>query len=535
MSFDPSFQGTTTRLLPQPGSLEYINRPNPVEPSDLSHGIFDGSTRELDRSTNEQLHPFLLSNRLRQRNDLGPDATRLARRSPHQSSTSSIAAVLNDEDSPPRLGDHASHRRDVDQAVFTLPKLPAKRQAKRHRVPPVLQGLHQPPPDAGLLPSISTEEAQVFLSTSRGSKPATVSVLTDDDTTSSTIQQEAVAPAETTQGTSDKRSRRNLWTDQETTDLLAGVSRFGIGNWKKILLCSDYQFHRRTAVDLKDRYGKCCVSFFVLSLCDYRFRVCRPDAYGGARKTRKAKKAPSEEATASKPSKRAKTAEKTPPEPSKDDESQPQQASTTDQTLWKAQRRPRRNFTDEEDQALLKGFREQGPSWVSICKDEAFKEHGRTPTDLRDRLRTRFPEKYAQAGLASRPTVPKPAKRTRATREESEKPVEPPQTVTPTATTSKDTQTRLSGDRLERISSRTGPAYTLPLPSIGDDSLSTFGYPDDDEDTDPIVLDRSIMDWANNNMSQINRQSHAHVSDSNLPYPGIDPLVTLKLPKPGFF
>ena len=253
MSFDPSFQGTTTRLLPQPGSLEYINRPNPVEPSDLSHGIFDGSTRELDRSTNEQLHPFLLGNRLRQRNDLGPDATRLARRSPHQSSTSSIAAVLNDEDSPPRLVDHASHRRDVDQAVFTLPKLPAKRQAKRHRVPPVLQGLHQPPPDAGLLPSISTEEAQVFLSTSRGSKPATVSAPTDD-TTSSTIQQEAVAPAETTQGTSDKRSRRNLWTDQETTDLLAGVSRFGIGNWKKILLCPDYQFHKRTAVDLKDRY-----------------------------------------------------------------------------------------------------------------------------------------------------------------------------------------------------------------------------------------------------------------------------------------
>ncbi|KEQ72289.1 hypothetical protein M436DRAFT_48930 [Aureobasidium namibiae CBS 147.97] len=517
MSFDPSTNGNTSRLLPQPGSLEYINRPNPVEPSDFSHGIFDGSTRELDRTTNEQLHPFLLGDRLRQRNDLGPDPTRFARRSPHQSSASSIAAVLNDETSPPRSGEHASHRRDVEQAVFTLPKLPTKRHAKRHRVPPVLQGLHHPPPDAGLLPSISTEEAQVFLSTSRGSKPA-ANAASADETTSTVVQQEPVLSAETTQGASHKRSRRNLWTDQETNNLLAGVSRFGIGNWKRILLCPDYQFHKRTAVDLKDR-----------------FRVCRPEAYGGARKTRKAKRVSSEEAATTKTSKRAKTAEPTPPEPPKEDEPQPEQVNTTDQTLWKAQRRPRRNFTNEEDQALLKGFREQGPSWVSIAKDEAFREHGRTPTDLRDRLRTKFPEKYAQAGLASRPTVPKPAKRTRATREEPGKSVEPAQTTTPTPIVTKDSRPKPPLDRLERTTSRTGPAYTLPLPSIGDDSLSTFGYPDDDEDADPIVLDRSIMDWANSNVSQINRQSHTQVADSSHPFPGIDPLVTLKLPKPGFF
>ncbi|KAH0157721.1 hypothetical protein KCU67_g7800, partial [Aureobasidium melanogenum] len=516
MFSDPSFQGNPSTLLPQPGSLEYINRPNPVEPSDLSHGIFDGSTRQLDRTTNEQLHPFLLGNRLRQRNDLGPDATRLARRSPHQSSATSLAAVLNDEDSPPRLGEYTSHRRDLDQAVFTLPKLPAKRHAKRHRVPPVLQGLHQPPPDAGLLPSISTEEAQVFLSTSRSSKLATIPVSADDANPAVT-QQEPRASAEATQEPSEKRSRRNIWTEQETNDLLAGVSRFGIGNWKKILLCSDYQFHKRTAVDLKDR-----------------FRVCRPDAYGGSRKTRKAKRVSSEEAATTETSKRPKPAEKTPVESAAEVEAQPKQAGSTEQTLWKAQRRPRRNFTDEEDEALLKGFREQGPSWVSICKDEVFREHGRTPTDLRDRLRTRFPEKYAQAGLASRPAVPKPAKRTRATREDPEKPAEPSQTTTTQAATSKDSQPALPNDRLERTSSRTGPAYSLPLPSIGDDSLSNFGYPDDDEDADPIVLDRSIMDWANSNMTQLNRPSHPQVSDS-LPFPGIDPLVTLKLPKPGFF
>jgi len=253
MSFESSFPGNASRLLPQPGSLEYINRPNPVEPSDLSHGIFDGSARELDRTTNEQLNPFLLGNRLRQRNDLAPDATRLARHSHHQSSGSSIAAVLNDDEASLRSREHASHRRDGDQALFTLPKLPTKRHAKRHRVPPVLQGLHQPPPDAGILPSISTEESQVFLSTSRSSK-AVPTLNPGGDTTSTVAQKEPMATAEIAQGTSDKRSRRNVWTGQETDDLLSGVSRFGIGNWKKILLCSDYKFHKRTAVDLKDRY-----------------------------------------------------------------------------------------------------------------------------------------------------------------------------------------------------------------------------------------------------------------------------------------
>ncbi|PVH97603.1 hypothetical protein DM02DRAFT_468471, partial [Periconia macrospinosa] len=48
--------------------------------------------------------------------------------------------------------------------------------------------------------------------------------------------------------------KRNKWSEQETKDLLVGVSRFGIGNWKKILQCPDFTFNQRTAVDLKDRF-----------------------------------------------------------------------------------------------------------------------------------------------------------------------------------------------------------------------------------------------------------------------------------------
>lgn len=261
MSYESSFHGGASTPLPQPGSLEYINRPNPVEPSNLSHATFDGSARELDRTTNEQLHPFLLGNRLRQRNDLAPDSARLKRHLTHQSPGSSLASVLNKDDSL-QLREHTSHRRDVDQALFTLPKLPVKRSAKRHRVPPVLQGLHQPPPDAGLLPSISTEESQVFLSGSRSSHTVPN---TRKDTTPPVVQQDIETSTEATKDTLDKPSKRNKWTDQETEDLLQGVARFGIGSWKKILLCPDYQFHKRTAVDLKDRYPNSSILLYLVT------------------------------------------------------------------------------------------------------------------------------------------------------------------------------------------------------------------------------------------------------------------------------
>lgn len=46
---------------------------------------------------------------------------------------------------------------------------------------------------------------------------------------------------------------RKKWSEEETADLVKGVSKFGIGSWKKILQHPDYNFNSRTAVDLKDR------------------------------------------------------------------------------------------------------------------------------------------------------------------------------------------------------------------------------------------------------------------------------------------
>jgi hypothetical protein len=52
------------------------------------------------------------------------------------------------------------------------------------------------------------------------------------------------------------RSRKNLrkWTDEETTALLRGVVKCGIGNWTAILAQPELKFNKRTASNLKDRY-----------------------------------------------------------------------------------------------------------------------------------------------------------------------------------------------------------------------------------------------------------------------------------------
>lgn len=202
--------------------------------------------------------------------------------------------------------------------------------------------------------------------------------------------------------------------------------------------------------------------------------------------------------------------------------------------LWKVRRRKRRKFAEEEDQALLRGYEEHGASWQSIQRDPIFQTTNRTPTDLRDRFRTRFPDHYAKAGLVPRPVnFPKPLPRSGASGDDQSGDV-----------TQKDADVAAAAQEPARPA-QTAPQWhtpnvhnmahrqhVLPLPRITDDFLSGSGFPDEDEDGDgPIVLDRSIVDWANSNMP----------SSRPMPYveggilPGIDPSITLKLPKPGRF
>ncbi|KAK9457142.1 hypothetical protein V1511DRAFT_150415 [Dipodascopsis uninucleata] len=157
------------------------------------------------------------------------------------------------------------------------------------------------------------------------------------------------------QPTVQKRRTRTKWTDSETNDLLRGCNVYGVGNWKKILQDPQFNFNNRSAVDLKDRFR----TYFP---DEYRRLYPNATTHGGRR-----------------------------------------QRAPLPAPLPKVNRKERRKFTPEEDQRLLEGFLKHGPSWSKIQKDEELNLFERRSTDLRDRFRNAFPEKYAAAGFKTRP------------------------------------------------------------------------------------------------------------------------------------
>jgi hypothetical protein len=62
------------------------------------------------------------------------------------------------------------------------------------------------------------------------------------------------------------RSRKNLrkWSEEETTTLLRGVIKCGIGNWTAILAQPELKFNQRSASNLKDRYARYFANCMVL-------------------------------------------------------------------------------------------------------------------------------------------------------------------------------------------------------------------------------------------------------------------------------
>ncbi|KAK9462266.1 uncharacterized protein V1516DRAFT_674170 [Lipomyces oligophaga] len=159
--------------------------------------------------------------------------------------------------------------------------------------------------------------------------------------------QHALMPAQ-------KRKTRTKWTDAETNDLLRGCTIHGVGNWKKILQDAQFTFNNRSAVDLKDRFR----TYFP---DEYRRLYPNATTHGGRR-----------------------------------------QRAPLPTALPKVNRKERRSFTPSEDQRLLQGFLKHGPSWSKIQKDEEFRLFDRRSTDLRDRFRNAFPDRYEQAGFKTR-------------------------------------------------------------------------------------------------------------------------------------
>lgn len=342
----------------RPTSLDFINRPNPVEPhaGPEKHPLH-GATRL--EPTKEEFIRLLLSE--------------------------SNASASNERP--------AKKQKSNDATKLDLPRLPAvKNGTKRLRIPPTLSGLHQPPPNAGLLPSISEDQLVRLPDRSAGGAEGPNvkegSATTAHDT--GTVDDESVEHTAPETSAAPGKPKRNKWTDEETSFLLQGVKRFGVGSWTRIVNCPDYKFNGRTAIDLKDR-----------------FRVCCPPRNSVAQRPR--------DGTTTKDEGRRKG------RPEFKKASVKVEELGMNESFQRSQRRPRTAWSEAEDAALLQGFKRHGKMWSSIKEDTSLDLGSRKPTDLRDRFRTRYPEDYRSAGLTPRPEVfPKKAERNKAAPSEAD-------------------------------------------------------------------------------------------------------------------
>lgn len=378
-------------------------------------------------------------------------------------------------------------------------------QAQNEKKPPpfgpfaILNGLNEPPPNAALFPPIEPGSLPPILtrpmidselvvperhtekqadkrelrleeildpnSLERSNADYTEEPKLDQSAANDHSQSLSQFPADNTENTVDNlvdadeplspktrgRSRKNLrrWTEQETTDLLKGVVKCGIGNWTAILQQPELKFNKRSAANLKDR-----------------FRVCCPWAYGAADPNEATKQVqdtlanalmnaesltsgaggkillpdprPKDSNTSAStelvesastklgeqsltPSSRSKQAPPpTPapgpaiesPQPSLPAKSTSTQSTKSKSTLSslgisepyftiKSKRRSRRPFTPAEDEALLKGYAVHGFQWTLIQQDKHLNLSHRRATDLRDRFRTKFPNAYREGGSVS--------------------------------------------------------------------------------------------------------------------------------------
>ncbi|KZM23266.1 chromatin binding [Ascochyta rabiei] len=533
----------------------------------------------------------------------------------HQTPQHAAFRIGNDD---PRLGPTSispdARRRDrthnpigisgSDASLIQLPKPPQalRKTVKRPRIPPLLQGLHQPPPlppKSRLFPPITSDRSGLVsdvgerfglgnaFSTSSTEELAKARVsphktndAESDDTRQArhadSPQKEShrsgpgIGPANhppVTQTSSQARSqvkaprKRTRWTQKETEDLLTGVSRFGIGRWKQILDCTDFQFQGRTAVDLKDR-----------------FRVCRPGEGLKVKVPAPEKAETKRPGELSGPSSEPRTVfsndsivDHTVPlvpwTTSEETEVQDSvsQAATSKTDVHgpflKSKRRARREFSDTDDKNLLKGFKRYGPVWHLMRNDCELGFDMRHPTDLRDRFRIRYPELFSQAGYKLKPKEERVLK-DRASEPKAQR-LQASSRSTETADNTSDISSQVVAQRRSDKSTAHAAIPTMPnAPSVTTgapvgttsqtdpmrptfDLMTDLTFDDDDGERSPIILNRNILQWADENSSSAipattvpaATLASSHTSSDMLYNPftasdglHINPLATLKLP-----
>ncbi|KAL6795092.1 hypothetical protein J3E68DRAFT_331261 [Trichoderma sp. SZMC 28012] len=320
------------------------------------------------------------------------------------SSTNTTAATAEDPPSSANKKRPAIHIKDD---FVQLPQ-PAKKP-KAHQapfMPPIINGLLEPPPHVALFPPI---ESSAFDDTDAGqSKLLHELSYSPPGPRLSPEPDQPVAKPRATRKRSSKPRRK--WTEEETNHLLKGVDRHGVGKWTNILDDPDYTFNSRSAGDLKDRFRTCCPEEMrVKEVDEVKARARRRQLRSKPRpKSLSPKKSPGKTVQETQETLLAEGGSLSGKDPAAsipfefDDmpikRSRAHRMKVSDLAglgitgpFRRARRRERTAFSNRDDQEILQGLEKYGASWSKIQRDERFHLGTRQPTDLRDRVRNKFP------------------------------------------------------------------------------------------------------------------------------------------------
>ncbi|GJN81355.1 MYB DNA-binding domain-containing protein [Purpureocillium lilacinum] len=322
----------------------------------------------------------------------------------HEGSSSySHSKILNDaaETSDDSYTKKRPRNINVKDDFVQLPQ-PMKKQKSAQQslaMPPIINGLHEPPPHAALFPPIAStsfnenEASQVKMMHDFGRNAA------DSGNVASSPEADKTAA-----GKARKRAAkpRRKWSEEETKHLLLGVNRHGVGKWTTILEDPDFTFNDRTAGDLKDRFRTCCpVELRGPSKSSSQPNSPPPSSRDPKPRAKKGlhseniliEDSPSPQDPASSPQESS--------APPKQKKSRAHRKKLEDLAelgihgpFKKSLRRERRPFTEQDDREILEGLDIYGPAWTKIQRDSRFHLSSRQPTDLRDRVRNKYPGVY---------------------------------------------------------------------------------------------------------------------------------------------
>lgn len=317
------------------------------------------------------------------------------------SSPQSLRKILGDDGPSSRSTSKKRHLVESNMDEFVqLPQPPKKQKAVKQVVPPIIIGLFEPPLQATLFPPIAessfNDDHRRNTFNTELAKARDMNEAMSNHTPANVVERKK--PKDKTQVKARKK-----WTEEETNNLLLGVHKHGVGRWSDILEDPAFPFNGRSGVDLKDRFRTCCP----VELQGEN----RKSGKLSRRVTSGRKGAIAETHTSGLMSENILIGDDDSTDAKRDETeallSSPAGKSRThrkgltdlmelgiDGPFRKSIRRERQPFTDTDDRAILEGYNIYGPAWTRIQRDPQFHLEGRQPTDLRDRFRNKYPEKF---------------------------------------------------------------------------------------------------------------------------------------------